>query len=87
MAGYNQPMKIAIANPNDVRGAILAGLDAQGRSKYAFAKAAAEAGICQHHTVDSVLSPPGSASATTPTLATTIRLLHAAGFDLMAVKR
>ena len=80
-------MKIAIAHPHDVRAAIIASLATDGRSKYQFAKAAAEDGICQHHTVDSVLAPPESLTHTTPTLPTAIRLLRQAGYDLIAVRR
>lgn len=80
-------MKVAIAQPQDVRAAILTALADQGRSKYAFAKEAADNGVCQHHTVDSVLAPPESSTHTTPTLPTAIRLLQAAGYDLIAVRR
>lgn len=86
-SGYNHAMKLAIAQPHDVRAAILTALAQEGRSKYAFAKQAADSGICQHHTVDSVLAPPESSTHTTPTLPTAIRLLHEAGYDLIAVRR
>lgn len=80
-------MQLAIAKPQDVRGAILTALEAQGRSRYAFAKTIADRGIVQMHTVDSILAPPEAATATTPTLSTAIRLLQEAGYDLIAVRR
>lgn len=80
-------MEVAIEKPEDVRRIIVNALSQQGRSKYAFAKQAASSGICQHHTVDSVLAPPESSTHTIPTLPTAIRLLNEAGYDLIAVRR
>jgi hypothetical protein len=80
-------MKHPIESPHDVRTAILAALHEQGRTRYAFAKDCATANLCQHKTVDSILTNPEALSATIPTLPTAITLLHHAGYELVAVPR
>jgi hypothetical protein len=80
-------MKHPIESPQDVRTAILAALHEQGRTRYAFAKDCVKADLCQHHTVDGILAPPESLTATTPTLPTAIALLNHAGYDLVAIAR
>lgn len=81
------PKTHPIETPQDVRLAILASLHERDATIYGFAKAMSRAGFMRHHTVDSVLADPESASASMPTLSTAISLLDAAGYDLIAVKK
>lgn len=80
-------MKHPIESPHDVRAAILSALHEQGRTRYAFAKECAEADLCKHQTVDSILTNPEALSATIPTLPTAITLLNRVGYELVAQPR
>jgi hypothetical protein len=64
----------------------MAALEQDNSSRYGFAKACAANDLCRVHTVDSVLAPPESATASTPTLPVALALLDAAGYDLIAVR-
>lgn len=64
----------------------MAALEQDNSSRYGFAKACAANDLCRVHTVDSVLAPPESATASTPTLTVALALLDAAGYDLIAVR-
>jgi hypothetical protein len=71
-----------IAKPMDIRDSLLASLKEQGKTKYRFGVECSMSGICQHHTVDEILSTTGN-SDRVPSVATAIAMLNAVGLELV----
>jgi hypothetical protein len=73
--------KIKVKSPSAIRDALLERLKEQGRSKYRFGIDCVIAEICQHHTVDEVLSTT-SKKQRVPSVAVAIAMLEAADLEL-----
>jgi hypothetical protein len=78
--------RVRVTDPNDIRSAVLSRIKQQGRSKYRFAVDCVRAGICQHHTVDELLSENASRQRL-PSLPMAIALLQEAGLELVITPR
>ncbi len=72
--------QVTVKKPADIRQAILVKLSTEDRSKYRFAVDCVKAGICQHHTVDELLSPE---SERVPSLPIALAMIEQAGLEVI----
>jgi hypothetical protein len=74
--------RIKVKDQNCFKRALLERLKEQDKTKYRFGIECVVAGICQHHTVDEVLSTTGKKERT-PSMAIAIAMLKAANLELV----
>jgi hypothetical protein len=82
----NHPTSFVIEKPADWKSAIVRSLARDGRSRYSFARAVAEAEIVSLHSAETLLSD-GTRAAREPGFATALQMAKLAGFDLVMVRR